>query len=259
MTAKLIGALVTAGLMWVFALIGRQSSVSQPAVDPPDVQAAFDALAAGDDWTELFNGRDLAGWSTKLEPAGQGRDGEIFTATDGVLRISGAVRGAITLDGEHGDYHLQFKTKWDDVPADLTPNSGLLYHGHGEADAVAGVWYRSVECQGQRGSMGDTHFLGGPKATVTAEGMPLHFDPAAPRVQTGSRIVRRGDVETDGWNRVDLIVRGDEAWHAINGRVVMHLTNLVDGDGNPLTRGRLQLQSEGSPILFRKLRMKPVE
>src|SRR5439155_6808659 len=96
-----------------------------------------------EEWTPLFNGRDLDGWDTWLgkpnkekEPVGLNKDpkGVYSVVTiDGkpAIRISGEIFGAITTKKEHENYHvrLQFKwgeKKWPPRDGDKTPrDSGL--------------------------------------------------------------------------------------------------------------------------------------
>ena len=62
---------------------------------------------------------------------------------------------------------------------------------------------------------------------------------------------------------MDLYVLGDTSVHVVNGKVVMVLFNsrrpLPDGGTTPLTRGRLQLQSEGAEIFYRDIRWRPLD
>src|SRR5437763_462783 len=75
-------------------------------------------------WTQLFNGRDLDGWDTWLgkpykatEPVGLNKDpkGVYSVVTiDGkpAVRISGEIFGAITTKKEFENYHVRLQFKW---------------------------------------------------------------------------------------------------------------------------------------------------
>lgn len=65
------------------------------------------------------------------------------------------------------------------------------------------------------------------------------------------------------WNKLDLYVYGDKAIHVVNGVPAVSLTDLtyVDNQGNknPLSKGRIQLQSEGVEVYFRDISIQPIE
>ena len=69
----------------------------------------------------------------------------------------------------------------------------------------------------------------------------------------------------DGWNRVEVIVRGtDSAIHIVNGKVVNRATDLreLDETGTkwiPLTKGRILLQAEGAEVLYRNIEIKQLD
>src|SRR5262249_7992230 len=63
------------------------------------------------------------------------------------------------------------------------------------------------------------------------------------------------------WNTLELICLGQEAWHVVNGSVNLVLTNTrrrLDGREVPLPSGRLQLQSEGAEVFYRRIRIRPI-
>ena len=121
------------------------------------------AVRADGDWTSLWNGKDLDGWTTwmqrpvptsevsglkrdadgkYLEPIGSGRDPlKVFTVAPDVdgrpaIRISGEVFGELRTRASFKNYHLKLQFKWGEKrwpPRDGpgTPrDSGLLYHVH---------------------------------------------------------------------------------------------------------------------------------
>ena len=66
---------------------------------------------------------------------------------------------------------------------------------------------------------------------------------------------------TGSWNDVDIYCLGNVSRHVINGVTNMVLHNLSQpnpgGGLVPLTRGKIQLQSEGAEIFFRDLVLYP--
>jgi hypothetical protein len=54
------------------------------------------------------------------------------------------------------------------------------------------------------------------------------------------------------WNRMEITCRGNEVVVKVNGETVNHATNCS------VTHGAISLQSEGTPIEFRKVELKPL-
>jgi hypothetical protein len=126
---------------------------------------------------------------------------------------------------------------------------------------------RSQEFQVQEGDCGDYWGCGGAFADIPAEkkahnkfvfavGKPLltFRDKGA----NGRNCTKHPDAEnpTGEWNTLDLYCFGDTSVHVVNGKVVMVLYNLREpvGQGDrPLLKGKIQLQSEGAEIFYRKI------
>ena len=156
----------------------------------PALWVAGVALAAEPAWQPLFNGRDLAGWTTWLgkphasaDLPGEPRDAEgkytqalgtgrdplrVFTVTtiDGqpAIHLSGQVFGGLITTGEYSNYHLRLQFKWGEkkwAPRDqAVRDSGLLYHVHSDMDFNKRVWPRSPELQIQERDVGDLYAIG---------------------------------------------------------------------------------------------------
>ena len=61
---------------------------------------------------------------------------------------------------------------------------------------------------------------------------------------------------------MEVVAKGDTVEHIVNGRTVLRAKNLrqqVDGKPVPLTKGRIQLQSEGAEVFYRNIEIKPLE
>jgi hypothetical protein len=229
----------------------------------------------GDGWRALFNGHDLAGWDTWLgrangqkEVIGLNSDPRrVYRVVeeDGqpAIRISGEIFGALTSKEEFGDCHLRLEFKWGHKRwpprENAVRDSGLLYRCVGPHGAHDGFWMRSLEFQIQEHDTGDFYSvaeavvdvegrLQGPKGSVVYHKGGKKF--TVPAKEVGGRIIKNGDYEkpTGLWNTLDLLTVGTTSVHMVNGRVNMVLTNArqrVGGREEPLTRGKIQLQSEG--------------
>lgn len=134
---------------------------------------------------------------------------------------------------------------------------------------------RSVEFEIMKGSTGMVVRVG-EDASATAE---AGYDPTIiypkRRYMLGGRAVevktpawnveaaRDAEKPVGQWNRLDLYIVGDKAVHVVNGAPVMIVSrlSLVDqktGLRMPLTKGRIQLQSEGAETLFRNIMVEPI-
>jgi len=245
-------------------------------------------------WRPLFNGKDLSGWDTFLGP-GFDSEGKKLTTTpyglnndpqkvftvvslDGekVIRISGEYFGAITSKEEYNNYHLQLKFKWGQKtwPPKIgkKKDSGLLYHAIGPDAADGGFWMRSQEFQIEQGNCGDYWGVAHGFETIPATkatDSTYEYDPSAQPIvfgeQTpaGRHCIKKGDAENpEGqWNTLDLYCHGDSSFHVINGKVMMVLLKSEqwdNGEAKPLTKGRIQIQSEGAEVYYKDIRIQGI-
>lgn len=121
-----------------------------------------------------------------------------------------------------------------------------------------------MEFQIQEGDFGDLYLLAGTGAdlrfapTEDPNG-PRVWDPAHPLQPTG-RGRRSADHESaqGEWTTIEIHALGREAIHLVNGHLVLALENIRLRDGTPLSRGQLQIQSEGAEVHFRDIRIRPI-
>jgi hypothetical protein len=193
------------------------------------------------------------------------------------VKVSGQVNGSLATQAEFENYHFRMQIKWGEkkwVPENQKRNSGLLYHGTGEYGVGLGVWKQSHECQVMETMFGDSYRMGDTYCSIQAsvpEGEKRYvYDPAAELVEfgqdkQGGKICSKNvtnEKPRGEWNTVEIICVGAKSVHIINGVVNMinedsHL--LVDGQKKPLTKGNIQLQSEGSEVFFRNMEIRSVE
>ncbi len=232
----------------------------------------------------LFDGRSLAGWRPVIEGQTPGADPQgVFQIVDGALHVykgwsAGATApfGYLETEAPYGDYLLRFEFRWGDKKfaprADKQRDAGLLYHVHGDPK----VWPSSVELQVQEGDVGDLFTVGTTVETtvdpnsrkpgdIAEAAFQAADDGGVPHVQGGrgiTRVIKTGTFETAGWNAVELEVRGDEALHRVNGKLVLRARVLrarEPGRGyRILDRGRIALQAEGAEILYRNVIIQPL-
>ena len=193
------------------------------------------------------------------------------------LRFSGEVFGGISTVAEYENYHLQLQFKWGKekyAPKLNNPrDSGILYHGNGEQGVESGFWLRSQEFQIQEGDCGDYWGVAGGQMDIHTEKVNdslYRYNPEGELKNFGyqaklGRNVKKGpngEKPTGEWNTLDLYCYGDKSAHVVNGVVTMILENsqlVLDGVKKPLTRGKIQLQTEGAEIYYRNIKIRSID
>ncbi|MBN1790087.1 MAG: DUF1080 domain-containing protein [Bacteroidales bacterium] len=233
---------------------------------------------------QLFNGKNLDGWYTFLKDRGRNNDpNKVFTVSKGLLRISGEEFGCITTQDEFENYRLVVEFKWGNTTyaprVNNARDSGILLHSVGEDGGSEGIWMHSIECQVIEGGTGDFIVVGdgSENFSVTC--------PVAPEKQGGSYIYQpsgktvtiqegrinwfardpewkdikgfRGfsDIENPvgKWNRIECIAKGKEILIYLNGILVNQAFDVQP------QKGRIQIQSEGAEIFFRRISITPIQ
>jgi hypothetical protein len=243
-------------------------------------------------WEMYLSYRHKQGYSGKvpvnekgepIAPIGYNKNVDnVFTVVEEngqpVLRVSGEIYGCVFTKQEFENYHLRLKVKWGEKKweprTNLLKDSGVLYHSIGEAGVEYWrSWMLSQEFQIMEGHMGDfwpqansaidiRAFL--PEGTmnpVASEKQPfLPFGAGSPH---GGFCMRSADYESPKgeWTQLELICFGDKSLHIVNGKVVMVLQNsryVTDGKATPLTKGKLQLQSEAAEVFYKEIEIRKI-
>lgn len=242
------------------------------------------------EWQPLFNGKDLTGWDTYLRapnlsgygidsslpympPIGLNNDPlKVFTVTDGAVRVSGEIWGAITSKDEYSNYHIRFQTKWGELkwaPRDTgLRDAGFLFHCTGPFDAKFKCWMLSVEMQIQETEIGDYFNVGGGDSEfqlspgVTGSGHSVQqYDPNGTLKRFKGRVYRSGNFESPHgeWTTSETVARQGDAVFIVNGFVVNRLYNTFREDlQRQTTKGKLQFQSEGAEVYYRNIEIRPI-
>ncbi len=227
---------------------------------------------------KLFNGKNLDGWYTYIKERGKNVDPKnVFTVKNGMIRISGEEFGCITSNDEYENYKISVEFKWGETTweprVDKARDSGLLLHSVGEDGGSDGTWMHSIECQIIEGGTGDFIVVGdGSKnfsitcpVAPAKQGSSFVFRPSGNMATINSGRINwfardpewkdvkgfRGakDVEkpVGKWNRIECTVQDGEIIIYLNGTLVNHAVDVL-----PL-KGRIQIQSEGAEIFFKKI------
>ncbi|MBW3629074.1 MAG: DUF1080 domain-containing protein [Gemmatimonadetes bacterium] len=237
------------------------------------------------EWVQLFNGRDLSGWTPKFtkRPLGENYN-NTFRAEDGLLKVR-----YDQWSGWNGEYgHLFYKDPYSyyllaaeyrfvggqvtGAPASLAwalRNNGLMLHAQAPETMTQDQDFPiSIEVQ----------LLGG-----LANGRPRS---TANLCTPGTNFVRNDSLitahcvnsssqtyEGDQWVRVEVMMLGDSiVKHVVNGDTVMTYDKPQMGGGNAsplmpgimqpgklLDRGYITIQAESAEIDFRKIEILNLE
>ena len=224
---------------------------------------------------------DTAG--NQIKPVGYNKnESKVFSVIeeDGkpVLRISGEIYGCVFTKEEYGNYDLKLKVRWGtkkwEPRLDKLMDSGVLYDSQGECGVdYWRSWMLGQEFQVMEGHMGDYWNIAtsaidikafmpeGSMNTVASERQ--QFLPVGEGTPNPGFCLRSADYETpgNGWTELELINFEGQSLHIINGHVVMILKNsrfIKDGKVFPLTRGKIQIQSEAAEVFYKDIMIKNI-
>jgi hypothetical protein len=186
---------------------------------------------------ELFNGRDLEGWGYELSEPDVAME-DVWSVKDGVLVCKGRPAGYIvTKRDDFSDYVLTLDWRWTGKPG----NNGVLIHS--STPKTLGIWPKSLEVQLGSGDAGDFWVIG---TTIDIE------DAEKRRTDRRHLNLTDGSEKKPGeWNTMEIIADGDEVTVKVNDELVNHCTN------SSVTKGAIALQSEGAPIEYRDIKLRP--
>ncbi|MEO6720321.1 MAG: DUF1080 domain-containing protein [Ferruginibacter sp.] len=231
------------------------------------------------EWIQLFNGKDLTGWTVKIHHHDAGVNfGNTFRVEDGMIKVRYDQYGDFNDQFAHlyykeplSHYHLKLDYRFTGeqqkgAPSYTLLNSGIMFHSQDPRTILKEQdWPISVEMQLLSG-LGD--------------GKPR---PTGNMCSPGTDIVYQGKqydghclnstsktYEKDEWVHAELIVLGDSLiTHIINGDTVLQYSKPTMGGGfikgydktifktgTPLNSGFIALQSEGHPIDFKNIQLK---
>lgn len=261
-------------------------SLQEPPTPGSAATSASKTAPGPERWVRLFNGKNLDGWYTFLQKHGKNGDPDhVITIEDGAIHLykhaadgSEVVMGYIATQKEYGDYHLRLQYRWGEKKFQpryrMKRDAGLYYHIVG-SDAV---WPTALQFQIEQTDVGDLIALYGLTVDTWIDAKTAN-DPQATFQDPGQGGERRvlggkgiayqkrlpGPFEKDGWNTVEIVVRGDTTAHLLNGHVVNRGRNIryadpqVPGSIRPITRGRIALEIEAAEIYFRDVEIHVAE
>lgn len=216
----------------------------------------------------------------EIEPIGYNKNGyNVFSvveeAGEPVLKVSGEVYGCVFTKQEYENYQLKLKMKWGNKKFEprtkKLKDSGILYHSVGKSGVdYWRAWMLSQEFQIMEGHIGDywniansaidirAYLPEGKMNSIANAGQPfLPFGSGAPE---GFCMRSENNESPEGqWTDIELVCFGDKSLYIVNGKVVMVLQNsryMEAGKAVPLTKGKIQLQSEGAEVFYKDIQIR---
>lgn len=220
-----------------------------------------------------------------IPPIGLNKPGyDVFTtfkdSSKIIIKNTGEYYGCLVTKAVYSNYHFQLKYKWGNKTwayrKNLLKDSGILYHSIGPMGIEYWrSWMLSQEFQIMEGHTGDFWSQKNSAIDIRSYKPESILTPLAHASQDfipvgmGSpfknycRRSYNNEKDHDKWNTLDLYCFNGKSLHVVNNKIVMILKNsrYIDknGIGVPLTKGKIQLQSEGAEILFKDIRIREID
>lgn len=263
-------------------------------IEPAKTTAVSQSKTADspDEWIQLFNGKDLTGWTPKIRGHELGVNyGDTFRVTDGLLTVSYdkyVPQDFLSMDGKnkkswekfghlfykdtfsHYILRVEYRFIGDQVengPGWAFRNNGLMLHGQDPAKMTKNQKFPvSIEVQ----------LLG---AGESGERSTLNLCTPGTNVEINGELFKKHCTSStsdsyrgDQWVTVEIEVRGNEVIrHKVGGKTVLEYNKpqydprdkeaqqfIVDGN-LMIDGGTISLQSESHPTQFRKIELKQID
>ena len=274
-------------VVWLAGFLFLVSVVSgdQPlkgSLDRPDLSVKSDA--EDEPWIQLFNGRDLTGWTPKIRHSALGENyGQTFQVADGVLKVVYDPQHYPKFDERFGHLfyeksfsHYRLRAEYRFVgqqvaggPGWAVRNNGLMLHCQDpKTMTIDQDFPASIEVQllgGDGKNDRTTANLCTPGTNVVLNGKLF-----LPHCTNSKSKTYHGEQ----WVTIEVEVRGGKSVkHLMEGEVVLEYTEpqldprdagakaLIEKRNGELilTEGFISIQAESAPIEFRKIELLPLD
>jgi hypothetical protein len=177
----------------------------------------------------LFNGKDLTGWKASSD-ALKGT----FSAAAGAIACTGKPAGYLRTEAQYTNYVLRLQLRHH---ADC--NAGVLVRVNGEDK----VWPDSIECQGEKNSMGDIWNIGQ---------FPMKVDASRTKGRQTVKLHPSNEKPLEQWNDYEIYLNKGDLVIKVNGLVQNTATECKE------IPGYIALQSEGGSLDYRNIVLIPI-
>lgn len=198
--------------------------------------------------TELFNGKDLTGWTSVADHNATGNycaNEPTWHVTNGAIRTTGTPFGYLrTKRADFTNFKLELEYRW--WRKTENPNSGIFLR---LADENGSFIPKCYENQLQPASVCSLFALGGSILEGVVPRNPYTPNDALSGIAAAPAKAPSAEKPFGEWNKLELTVKDDEVTSYLNGV----LMNQVKGVKTP--KGAIGLQSEGGAIEFRNIKV----
>ena len=224
---------------------------------------AADEKADEGKWIQLFNGKDLSGWTPNFKNRDVGENYKnTFRVVDGLLTVSydeyesfGDMFGHLFYKKLFSNFRLRVEYRFVGEQVKGGPgwawrNNGVMIHGQtAESMKKDQGFPNSIEVQ----------LLGGPK---TGERSTANLCTPGTHVVIDGKLDKRHCINSssktyrsDQWVVVEIEARDNTIKHIVESKTVLEYTNPQLDDGTKLTGGTISIQAETHPCQFRKIEL----
>ncbi|MBL8889058.1 MAG: DUF1080 domain-containing protein [Planctomycetaceae bacterium] len=253
----------------------QESRGAAPAETPP---------TNDESWIQLFNGRDLTGWTPKIRYCELGENfGQTFQVVDGILTVVydpqhypeyGEKFGHLFYEKSFANYRLRAEYRFVGQqckagPGWATRNNGLMLHCQDpktmsvDQDFPASIEVQLLGGDGQNDRTTANLCTPGTNVVLNGKLFLPHCTSSKSKTYHGEQ-----------WVTVEVEVRGGKTIkHLIDGEVVLEYSEPQLDDRDPgakqliekrkgeklLTEGFIAIQAESAPTQFRKIELLPLE
>ena len=197
---------------------------------------------------ELFNGKDLASWTSVADHDATGNycaKEPTWYVANGAIRTTGTPFGYLrTKRADFTNFELELEYRW--WRKTENPNSGIFIRLANENGSFIPKCY---ENQLQPASVCSLFALGGSILEGVVPRNPYTPNDALSGIAAAPAKAPSAEKTFGEWNKLKLIVKDDEVTSYLNGVLMNH----VKGVKTP--KGAIGLQSEGGAIEFRDIKI----
>ncbi len=208
---------------------------------------------------QLFNGKDLSGWTADRPAADRKPDLKpSFVVENGMLVSRGVPQGHLVTNTVYRDYRLVVQWRWPGKPG----NCGILVHCHADCHKdkskmrrLYKMFPQSIECQLFANNAGDFWCIGEDIKVPDMESRRANKDKWGGEAGQSRRIKNltdKSEKPLKEWNEMIIECRGRRIDIWVNG------DHVNDGYDCTADHGLIAIQAEGARCEFRKVELTPL-
>ena len=177
----------------------------------------------------LFNGKDMAGWTLSGD-----NQKNTWNVKDGALCTTGKPAGYIRTEKDYANFVLRVQLRHH-----ARCNAGVLIRMTGQDK----VWPKSIECQGQKDSMGDIWNI---------DKFPMKTAEDRTKGRHTVKMHPTNEKPLEEWNQYEIYMNKGDLRIYVNGLLQNSATDCQE------VAGKICLQSEGNALDYRELVLIPI-